>query len=129
MIKTEIIQRIENEIKLLSTDLSRKVSDIKGISFRKEHHFEVNKREYIVELVVMKYVNEDDYGPSLTVCLELNEFYQLDLSVIRGYGELIAQRVVTFTEQTVKDLDIHILFNEMGDQLIMALRKLYLEEP
>ena len=122
MIKTEIIQRIENEINLLSTDLNSKVSNIKGISFRKEHHFEVNKREYIVELVVMKYVNEDDYGPSLTVCLELNESYQLDLSVIRGYGELIAQRVVT------KGLDIHILFNEMGEELIMALKKLYLEE-
>ncbi|MFY0255717.1 hypothetical protein ACDQ55_17380 [Chitinophaga sp. 30R24] len=123
----EIAQIIEEEICSMSVDLNNKLSETTDIYFREERHLEENRKEYIFELMVIEFENEDDYGPSLTIRLEkLNDYYELDLSVIRSYGSLLDRRLLKFTEQTVRDVSIHAAFFEMGSALLMALEKLYL---
>ena len=123
-----IVKVIEEEVKSMSVFLQSSLSGINGVSFREEQHLGDRRKEYVFELIVLKYANEDDYGPLLTIRLELKDLYEyeLDLSVIRSFGEMLAQRILNYTEKTVSSLDIHQAFYDMVSALLIALKKEYL---
>ncbi|SFW89684.1 hypothetical protein [Chitinophaga sancti] len=123
-----IVKVIEEEVKSMSVFLQSSLSGINGVSFREEQHLGDSRKEYVFELIVLKYANEDDYGPLLTIRLELKDLYEyeLDLSVIRSFGEMLAQRILNYTEKTVSSLDIHQAFYDMVSALLIALKKEYL---
>lgn len=104
------------------------LGDLGGINIRRENHFEKEGVQYIVEIIVPSY-EDDDYGPVLTITLErVDKEFILEFLIIRSYGEIIDEKILKFEANGVLPVDdLGLVFKEIEEIVLMSLDKWYLK--
>jgi hypothetical protein len=132
----ELDKKLEFLTDSLVVDFKAKLGakNIRDVNIRQEKHNENQGVQYIVEVIVLTYQDNEehdfeDYGPLLLVTLDrLDRKWTLEFLIIRSYGPILHEKIIEFDqEEGIPWGNIEILFKETEDLLMDNLVTIYVK--
>ncbi len=126
--KRKIFYDFDNIILLLSQYLRTERMHFDNVHLAEESHSLNNVDEYTFELIIPELSDEDDYAPWLGLRLkEIDGKFELEISIVKGYGPVYEQDLVAFTEDSFDESKVKDNVFKMGERFVSIFKNNYLK--